>query len=160
NLVVDSINEAVREVNDKLGINIKKVIVNVPDYNAIFKQVSGSVDIRSENNIITNLKFLCFDIVFFHEISYNIRKGKRNLQASKRRISFLLLSIRKNPHFMNKTACKNAKKRTTFHRAGPESGSLFSWLLLFFIFRFRGIQNERKSFFRHDTGRTSGGLCP
>ena len=53
NLVVNSINEAVNEVNDKLGINIKKVIVNVPDYNAIFKQVSGSVDIRSENNIIT-----------------------------------------------------------------------------------------------------------
>ena len=52
NLVVNSINEAVNEVNDKLGINIKKVIVNVPDYNAIFKQVSGSVDIRSENNII------------------------------------------------------------------------------------------------------------
>ena len=54
NLVIESINEGINEVNEKLGIDVKKVIVNVPDYNAIFKQVSGSVDIRNENNIITS----------------------------------------------------------------------------------------------------------
>ena len=52
-LVINSIHEGINEVNEKLGINIKKVIVNVPDYNAKFKQVSGCVDVRNENNIIT-----------------------------------------------------------------------------------------------------------
>ena len=53
-LVINSIHEGINEVNEKLGINIKKVIVNVPDYNAKFKQVSGCVDVRNENNIITS----------------------------------------------------------------------------------------------------------
>ena len=54
NLVIGSIKSGVKEVNETLGISIKKVIVNVPDYNAIFKNVHGCVDIRENNNIITN----------------------------------------------------------------------------------------------------------
>lgn len=54
NLVLDSLRDAVSEVNEKLGMTIKKIIVNVPDYNAIFKQVSGSVDVRGSDNVITS----------------------------------------------------------------------------------------------------------
>ena len=53
-LVVKSINEALEEVREKLGMNIKKVIVNVPDYNAVFKNVNGCVDIRQDSGVITN----------------------------------------------------------------------------------------------------------
>lgn len=54
NLVLGSLNVGINEVNEKLGMNIKKVIVNIPSYNAVFKQVSGNVDVRSSDNIITS----------------------------------------------------------------------------------------------------------
>lgn len=54
NLVLESLSVGINEVNEKLGMSIKKVIVNIPNYNAIFKQVSGDVDVRSSNNIITS----------------------------------------------------------------------------------------------------------
>ena len=53
-LVIEAIGEAIRNINDMLGVEIKKVIVCVPDYNAIFKEVTGSVDIREDCNIITS----------------------------------------------------------------------------------------------------------
>ena len=53
-LVLESLCDAVSEVNEKLGMSINKIIVNVPDYNAIFKQVSGSVDVRGNDNVITS----------------------------------------------------------------------------------------------------------
>lgn len=53
NLVIDAIKTGIKEINEMLGIEIKKVIVNVPDYNATFKQVTGSTDIR-ENNTVTS----------------------------------------------------------------------------------------------------------
>ena len=53
-LVVSSIKEAVDEANVKLGMNINKVIVNIPDYNARFKKVQGSSEIRNEDNVITS----------------------------------------------------------------------------------------------------------
>ena len=52
--VIESIKNAVKEINETLGIPIKKVIVNVPDYNAKFKKVTGSIDITNEDNIITS----------------------------------------------------------------------------------------------------------
>lgn len=52
-LVLQSLKEGVKEINEKLGISIKKVIVNIPDYNAKFKQVKGKIDIRSNDKIIT-----------------------------------------------------------------------------------------------------------
>lgn len=52
NLVIDAIKSGMNEINQMLGIEIKKVIVNVPDYNAKFQSVTGNVEIR-ENNMIT-----------------------------------------------------------------------------------------------------------
>lgn len=54
NLVVECIKEGMNEINSLLGIEVKKVIVNVPDYNAKYKVVTGSTLIK-ENNIITSL---------------------------------------------------------------------------------------------------------
>ena len=51
-LVIDSLKEGLKEINDMLGIEIKRVIVNVPDYNVHFKKVSGNIDI-SQSEIIT-----------------------------------------------------------------------------------------------------------
>lgn len=52
NLVIDCIKEGINEINEMLGIEIKKVIVNVPDYNVNFKTVTGSTNIM-ENNVVT-----------------------------------------------------------------------------------------------------------
>ena len=54
NLVLESLNSAIDEINERLGMNIKKVIVNVPDYNVTFKQVNGSINVRENDNIITS----------------------------------------------------------------------------------------------------------
>ena len=53
NLVIDSIKDGMAEINGMLGIEVKKVIVNVPDYNVSFKQVHGNTDIE-ENNTVTS----------------------------------------------------------------------------------------------------------
>lgn len=52
-LVVESIKEGINEINDMLGIKIKKVIVNIPDYNAKFMEVTGSTNVE-ENGVITS----------------------------------------------------------------------------------------------------------
>ena len=48
NLAINSIKDGIKELNNSLGINIKKVIVNIPDYNAKFMFVTGEVDIIDE----------------------------------------------------------------------------------------------------------------
>lgn len=53
NLVIDSIKEGLNEINGMLGIEIKKVIVNVPDYNVKFKEVTGITDVE-ENDTVTS----------------------------------------------------------------------------------------------------------
>ena len=53
NLVVDCLKTGIREINGMLGIDIKKVIVNVPDYNVDFKYVTGSTNVY-ENDTITS----------------------------------------------------------------------------------------------------------
>ena len=53
NLVIEAIREGMAEINEMLGVEIKKVVVNVPDYNASFQTVTGSVDIE-ENGIVTS----------------------------------------------------------------------------------------------------------
>ena len=45
NLVAQTIIEGINEINSLLGIEIKKVLVNVPDYNVDFKKVSGRVSV-------------------------------------------------------------------------------------------------------------------
>ena len=54
NLVIDSLKEGLNEINNMLGIQIKKVIVNVPDYNALFKNVTGSTIIEEDNTVTSN----------------------------------------------------------------------------------------------------------
>ena len=53
NLVIDDIHEGMKEIKKKLGIEIKKVIVNVPDYNAKFTEINGSIDISEDTPIAT-----------------------------------------------------------------------------------------------------------
>lgn len=53
NLAINSIKDGIKALNNSLGINIKKVIVNVPDYNAKFMFVTGEVDIIDEDELIT-----------------------------------------------------------------------------------------------------------
>lgn len=45
NLAVNAIKDGIKIINEKLGFNVKKVIVGVPDYNAKFTYVTGSVRI-------------------------------------------------------------------------------------------------------------------
>lgn len=54
NIVVDAIRDGIREINDMLGIDIKKVIVNVPSYNSKFMLVTGSMDIKNDHGFITS----------------------------------------------------------------------------------------------------------
>ncbi len=51
-LVIEAIQEGIKEINDMLGIEIRRVLVNVPDYNVSFKEVSGSIDIH-DSEVIT-----------------------------------------------------------------------------------------------------------
>ena len=53
NLTINAIKDGIKEVNDDLGVEIKKVIVNVPNYNAKFMFVTGSVEINNEEEIVT-----------------------------------------------------------------------------------------------------------
>lgn len=48
-----AISEAFRDVEEMLGIKIKKVIATIPSYFAEFKLVKGKIDINSEDKIIT-----------------------------------------------------------------------------------------------------------
>lgn len=52
NLAVTSIKDGIREINEKLNINITKVIVNVPDYNSKFMFVTGKINIEHDDGII------------------------------------------------------------------------------------------------------------
>lgn len=54
NLAINSIKDGIKELNNILEIDIKKVIVNVPDYNTKFMLVTGEVDIIAEDGIITS----------------------------------------------------------------------------------------------------------
>jgi len=53
NLAINAIKDGMKTINGMLDITIKKVIVNVPGYNAKFMYVTGSVDITSEDEVIT-----------------------------------------------------------------------------------------------------------
>ena len=50
NLAVNTIKDGIKKINEDLGIEIKKVIVNVPDYNVKFMYVTGKTKI---NGIVT-----------------------------------------------------------------------------------------------------------
>ena len=46
NLVINTIKDGLKIINDELGFQIKKVIVNVPNYNSKFMYVTGNIDIE------------------------------------------------------------------------------------------------------------------
>ena len=46
NLVINTIKDGMKVINDDLGFEIKKVIVNVPDYNSKFMYVTGNVEVN------------------------------------------------------------------------------------------------------------------
>ena len=50
-LAINTIKDGMKIINDDLGFEVKKVIVNVPDYNAKFMYVTGEVEV---NGVITN----------------------------------------------------------------------------------------------------------
>ncbi len=52
NLAINSIKDGIKELNNILGIEVKKVIVNVPDYNTKFMIVTGEVNILDEDGLI------------------------------------------------------------------------------------------------------------
>ena len=54
NLAINAIKDGMKEINNMLGIVIKKVIVNVPDYNAKFMLVNGECEVENSDSIITN----------------------------------------------------------------------------------------------------------
>ena len=51
NLAVNAIKDGIKILNDKLGFEIKKVLVNVPDYNVKFMYVTGKINV---DGIISN----------------------------------------------------------------------------------------------------------
>lgn len=46
NLAVNTIKDGIKELNEKLGIEIKKAIVNVPDYNVKFMYVTSEINVN------------------------------------------------------------------------------------------------------------------
>ena len=53
NLAINAIKDGAKEIEKDLGFKIKKAIVNVPDYNAKFMLVTSSIDIISEDSIVS-----------------------------------------------------------------------------------------------------------
>lgn len=53
NLAINAIKDGIKELKNILGININKVLVNVPDYNSKFTLVTSDLDITNEDNTIT-----------------------------------------------------------------------------------------------------------
>lgn len=46
NLALNSLNDGIKKINEMLGFNISKVIVNVPDYNVKFMYVTGKIKVN------------------------------------------------------------------------------------------------------------------
>ena len=48
NLAVNTIKDGIKIINEDLGIEIKKVLVNVPDYNVKFMYVTGKINVNGK----------------------------------------------------------------------------------------------------------------
>lgn len=64
NLVAETILAGINEVNSLLGIEIKKVIVNVPDYNVKFSKVTGKITIEGEKVSISDINKVIKDSIY------------------------------------------------------------------------------------------------
>ena len=54
NLAINAIKDGIKELRKLLNINIDKVIVNIPDYNAKFMFVTSEIDINNEDEVVTS----------------------------------------------------------------------------------------------------------
>ena len=54
NLAINAIKDGIKEIRRLLNIDIDKVIVNIPDYNAKFMFVTSEIDINNEDEIVTS----------------------------------------------------------------------------------------------------------
>ena len=54
NLAINSIKDGIKELRRLLNINIKKVIVNIPDYNSKFMFVTSKYDINNDDEVVTS----------------------------------------------------------------------------------------------------------
>lgn len=52
NLAINAIKDGIKVIEKEIGFKIKKVIVNVPDYNSKFMLVTSSIDIINEDGIV------------------------------------------------------------------------------------------------------------
>ena len=64
NLVADSILEGMNEINSLLGIEIKKVLVNIPDYNVDFKKVNGKISVDGEQIGVSDVNKVIKDSIY------------------------------------------------------------------------------------------------
>lgn len=64
NLVADSILEGMNEINSLLGIEIKKVLVNIPDYNVDFKKVNGKISVDGEQIGVSDINKVIKDSIY------------------------------------------------------------------------------------------------
>lgn len=73
-LATESIKGALRDVEDMLGIKIKKVVTSIPSFNAEYSIIKGSYKILNENKIVKNDDILkCLEIAVKSN-PYNLRE--------------------------------------------------------------------------------------
>ncbi len=53
NLAINTIKDGMKEINKQLNLEVKKVLVNVPDYNSKFMFVTGKVNIKKDEEIVS-----------------------------------------------------------------------------------------------------------
>ena len=53
NLAINSIKDGIKELRKLLGVDIDKVIVNIPDYNSKFMFVTSEIDVENEEGKVT-----------------------------------------------------------------------------------------------------------
>lgn len=73
-LAMESVKSAISDVEDMLGINIKKVITNIPSFNAEYSIVKGNIKINSENSTISNEDVLRVLEQAVSTVSFNSRE--------------------------------------------------------------------------------------
>lgn len=53
-MATESVRGALKEVEDILGIKIRKLVTNIPSFNAEYQIIKGSAEIKSEDNVVTS----------------------------------------------------------------------------------------------------------
>lgn len=94
-LATKSVKDAIKEIEEMIGIRIKKVIASIPSFNAEYSVVKGDLKINREDNIVTSN-----DIIKVLEIA-----TKRNAFTSRELITILPVDYSLD----NKAFIKNPK---------------------------------------------------